>query len=114
MIIEGMAFQERRREYNNTIWTVKCFKGKNISCQGPTVEGLVVQQIKVSTTFASTGVKYVFFSTDGKCITLLDYDIFNIRQKYEDGVMLTTIANEYNMSEVTVCRILNYVKNLKQ
>lgn len=57
-------------------------------------------------------VKYVFFSTDGKPITLTEQDVFDIKQKYEDGVLPTSIADEYNMNAVIVCRIINTIKTL--
>ena len=57
-------------------------------------------------------VKYVFFSTEGKTITLSEQDVYNVRQKYEDGVLPTVIAEQYNMTAVMVCRIINSIKNL--
>lgn len=57
-------------------------------------------------------VKYVFFSTEGKPITLSEQDVYNVRQKYEDGVLPTDIAEQYNMTAVMVCRIINSIKNL--
>jgi len=57
-------------------------------------------------------VKYVFFSTDGKPVTLTEQDVFDVKQKYEDGVLPTAIADEYNMNAVMVCRIINSIKAL--
>lgn len=57
-------------------------------------------------------VKYVFFSTDGKPVTLSEQDVFDVKQKYEDGVLPTAIAKEYNMNTVMVCRIINSIKSL--
>ncbi len=57
-------------------------------------------------------VKYVFFSTDGKPITLSEQDVYDVRQKYEDGVLPSAIAEEYNMNAVMVCRIINCAKSL--
>lgn len=57
-------------------------------------------------------VKYVFFSTEGKPVTFSEQDIYDIRQKYEDGVLPTVIAEQYNMTAVMVCRIINSIKNL--
>lgn len=57
-------------------------------------------------------VKYVFFSADGKPVTLSEQDVFDVKQKYEDGVLPTAIANEYNMNTVMVCRIINSIKSL--
>ena len=37
-------------------------------------------------------VKYVFFSTDGKPVTLTEQDVFDVKQKYEDGVLPTAIT----------------------
>jgi len=54
----------------------------------------------------------VFFSTEGKPITLSEQDVYNVRQKYEDGVLPTVIAEQYNMTAVMVCRIINSIKNL--
>lgn len=57
-------------------------------------------------------VKYVFFSTDGKPVTLTEQDVFDVKQKYEDGVLPTAIADEYNTNAVMVCRIINSIKAL--
>ena len=57
-------------------------------------------------------VKYVFFSTDGKPVTRTEQDVFDVKQKYEDGVLPTAIADEYNMNAVMVCRIINSIKAL--
>lgn len=55
-------------------------------------------------------VKYVFFSPDGKPITLSEQDVYDVKQKYEDGVLPSAIAEEYDMNAVMVCRIINCVK----
>lgn len=55
-------------------------------------------------------VKYVFFSPDGKPITLSEQDVYDVKQKYEDGVLPSAIAEEYDMDAVMVCRIINCVK----
>lgn len=57
-------------------------------------------------------VKYVFFSSDGKPVTLSEQDVFDVKQKYEDGVLPTVIADEYDMNAVMVCRIINSIKAL--
>lgn len=54
----------------------------------------------------------MFFSTDGKPVTLTEQDVFDVKQKYEDGVLPTAIADEYNMNAVMVCRIINSIKAL--
>ena len=55
---------------------------------------------------------YVFFSSEGKPVTLSEQEVFDVKQKYEDGVLPTCIADEYNMSSVMVCRIINSIKSL--
>ena len=67
---------------------------------------------KTQTPIIQKEVKYVFFSTDGKPITLSEQDVFDVKQKYEDGVMPTVIADEYDMNAVMVCRIINSIKAL--
>ncbi len=57
-------------------------------------------------------VKYVFFSAEGKPVTLSEQDVFDVKQKYEDGVLPTIIADEYDMNAVMVCRIVNSIKSL--
>ena len=55
---------------------------------------------------------YVFFSSEGKPVTLSEQQVFDVKQKYEDGVLPTCIADEYNMNSVMVCRIINSIKSL--
>ena len=55
---------------------------------------------------------YVFFSSEGKPVTLSEQEVFDVKQKYEDGVLPTCIADEYNMNSVMVCRIINSIKSL--
>lgn len=67
---------------------------------------------KTQTPVIQKEVKYVFFSTDGKPITLSEQDLFDVKQKYDDGVLPTVIADEYDMNAVMVCRIINSIKSM--
>ncbi len=55
---------------------------------------------------------YVFFSPEGKPVTLSEQEVFDIKQKHEDGVLPTFIAQEIGMSPVMVCRIINCLKSI--
>lgn len=57
-------------------------------------------------------VKYVFFSMDGKPITLSEQDVFEIKQLHEDGVLPTVIGDRFCMDAVMVCRVINSVKTI--
>ena len=72
----------------------------------------VLNRKNSKTSIITQEVKYVFFSTEGIPITLSEQDVYDIRQKYEDGVLPTVIAEQYNMTAVMVCRIINSIKNL--
>jgi len=72
----------------------------------------VLKRKKSKTPTIVKEVKYLFFSTEGKPITLSEQDVYNVRQKYEDGVLPTVVADEYNMNAVMVCRIINSIKAL--
>ena len=72
----------------------------------------VLNRKKSKTPTITKKVNYVFFSTEGKPITLSEQDVYNIRQKYEDGVLPTDIAKQYNMTSVMICRIINSIKSL--
>ena len=52
-------------------------------------------------------IKYVFFDPHGKILTLTDREICNIKQKYEDGVLLSAIAEELNIDVIMITRIIN-------
>lgn len=49
-------------------------------------------------------IKYVFFDPYGKILTLTDREICDIKQKYEDGVLLSAIAEELNLDVITIVR----------
>ena len=72
----------------------------------------VLNHKKSKTPTITKKVNYVFFSTEGIPITLSEQDVYDIRQKYEDGVLPTVIAEQYNMTAVMVCRIINSIKSL--
>ena len=55
---------------------------------------------------------YVFFSSEGNPVTLSEQEVFDVKQKYEDGVLPTCIADEYDMNSVMVCRIINSIKSI--
>ncbi len=57
-------------------------------------------------------VKYVFFSPDGKPVIMQEHDVFDVKQKYDDGVLPSVIAAEYGMTAVMVCRIINCLKSI--
>lgn len=52
-------------------------------------------------------IKYVFFDPYGKILTLTDREICDIKQKYEDGVLLSAIAEELNLDVIMITRIIN-------
>ena len=52
-------------------------------------------------------IKYVFFNPSGKILTLTDREICDIKQKYEDGVLLSAIAEELNIDVIMITRIIN-------
>lgn len=54
--------------------------------------------------------KYVFFDPYGKILTLTDREICDIRQKYEDGVLLSAIAEDLNLDVIMIARIINLTK----
>jgi len=55
---------------------------------------------------------YVFFSSDGKPVSLSERDVFDIKQMNEDGVLPTAIGSKFNMNPVMVCRIINSIKTV--
>lgn len=57
-------------------------------------------------------VKYVFFDLSGEPLNLTDREISDIKQKYEDGVLLSEIAKAHNMSVIMLTRIINLTKSL--
>lgn len=52
-------------------------------------------------------VNYVFFSLEGKLVTLSQRDVFDIKQMHEDGVLPTIIGEKFGMDAIMVCRIIN-------
>lgn len=56
-------------------------------------------------------VKYVFFDPYGKILTLTDREICDIRQKYDDGVLLSSIAEDLNLDVIMITRIINLTKS---
>lgn len=56
-------------------------------------------------------VKYVFFDPYGKILTLTDREICNIKQKYDDGVLLSSIAEDLNLDVIMITRIINLTKS---
>lgn len=57
-------------------------------------------------------VKYVFFNLSGEPLSLTDREISDIKQKYEDGVLLSAIAQAHNMSVIMLTRIINFSKKI--
>lgn len=57
-------------------------------------------------------VKYVFFSADGKPITLSEQDVYSIRQMYEDSMQPYSISEKFGLETVMVMRIINCVKSM--
>lgn len=55
-------------------------------------------------------VKYVFFNHTGKPFTLTDREMYDIKHKYEDGVLVSSIAQSYGIDATMICRIINYMK----
>lgn len=57
-------------------------------------------------------VKYVFFSAEGKPITLSEQEVYCIRQMHEDGLQPSTIGEKFGLETVMVMRIINCVKSV--
>lgn len=57
-------------------------------------------------------VKYVFFSANGKPITLSEQEVYSIRQMHEDGMQPSTIGEKFGLETVMVMRIINCVKSM--
>lgn len=57
-------------------------------------------------------VKYVFFSANGKPITLSEQELYSIRQMHEDGMQPSTIGEKFGLETVMVMRIINCVKSM--
>ena len=57
-------------------------------------------------------VKYVFFNLSGEPLSLTDREISDIKQKYEDGVLLSAIAQAHSMSVIMLTRIINFTKSI--
>ena len=57
-------------------------------------------------------VKYVFFSAEGKPITLSEQEVYGIRQMHEDGMQPSTIGEKFGLETVMVMRIINCVKSM--
>ena len=57
-------------------------------------------------------VKYVFFSANGKPITLSEQELYSIRQMHEDGIQPSTIGEKFGLETVMVMRIINCVKSM--
>ena len=57
-------------------------------------------------------VKFVFFSTDGKPVTLSEYDVYRIRQMREDGMQPSSISQKFGIESVMVMRIINCIKSI--
>ena len=58
------------------------------------------------------GKCYVFFSSEGKPVSLSERDVFDIKQMNEDGVLPTAIGDKFNMDPVMECRIINSIKTI--
>lgn len=55
-------------------------------------------------------IEYVFFNHTGKPFTLTDREMYDIKHKYEDGVLVSSIAQSYGIDAAMICRIINYMK----
>lgn len=55
-------------------------------------------------------IKYVFFDPYGKTLTLTDREIYDIKQQYEDGVLLSAIAENLKLDVIMISRIINLTK----
>lgn len=58
-------------------------------------------------------IEHVFFDHAGKPFTLTDCEMYDIKHKYEDGVLVSSIAQTYGIDAAMICRIINYLKYLK-
>lgn len=55
-------------------------------------------------------IKYVFFDHTGKPFTFTNREMYDIKHKYEDGVLVSSIAQSYGLDAAMICRIINYIK----
>lgn len=55
-------------------------------------------------------IEYVFFNHTGKPFTLTDREMYDIKHKYDDGVLISSIAQFYGIDATMICRIINYMK----
>lgn len=55
-------------------------------------------------------IEYVFFDPTGKPLTLTDREMYDIKHKYDDGVLISSIAQYYGLDAAMICRIINYMK----
>lgn len=70
------------------------------------------RETKTQESIIQKEVKYVFFSADGKPITLSEQEVYGIRQLQEDGVLNSVIGEKFDMSPVMVSRVINSIKAL--
>ena len=79
----------------------------SLVCTAGFVCGIIRKKANTQVISSDKEVNYVFFSTDGKSVTLSQQDVFVIKQMHEDGVLPTVNGNKFDMDAVMVCRIIN-------
>ena len=57
-------------------------------------------------------IEYVFFDHTGKPFTLTDREMYDIKHKYEDGVLVSSLAQDYGIDAAMICRIISCLKCL--
>lgn len=55
-------------------------------------------------------IKYVFFKHNGKPLTLTDREMYEIKHRYDDGVLVSSLAQDYGIDAAMICRIISYLK----
>lgn len=71
-----------------------------------TKEKLVEEEPKPSKNY------YIFTTIEGKTVKLPEFEVLDIIQMNENGVLLNEIADKYNMSPVNIIRIINQISSI--
>ena len=50
---------------------------------------------------------YVFCSLHGRPLTLLEKDVYSMKEMFDDGVQPSAIAEKFGLTPTMVCRVIN-------
>ena len=79
----------------------------SLVCMAGFVCGIKHKKAKAQETSSVKEVYYVFFSPEGKSVTLSKKDVFDIELMHEDGVLPSVIGDKFGMDAIMVCRIIH-------